>query len=103
MDVFISYAHEDAEFVGRLHAALSAQGREAWIDTEGIEPADRWRGSAQEAIERADAFVFVLSRASLGSRACLEELDYAISLNKRLIAICVDEAVADTEKPAALD
>lgn len=36
-----------------------------WIDKEGIEPSDRWRRSALEAIECSDAFVFVLSRHSL--------------------------------------
>jgi WD40 repeat protein len=103
MDLFISYAHEDSEFVVRLRQALSARGREVWVDTEGIEPADRWRGSAQEAIERTDSFVFVLSPASLASAACLEELDHGVSLNKRVIAICVDEAAAELDKPAAID
>jgi WD40 repeat protein len=103
MDVFVSYAHEDAAFAERLRQAISARGREVWVDTEGIQPADRWRSAAQRAIERADALVFVLSVASVGSRACLEELNYAVSLNKRLIAVCVAEEVADIEKPAALD
>lgn len=103
MDLFISYAHEDAGFVERLRSQLSARDHQVWLDTQDIEPSDRWRGSAQEGIERSDAFLFVLSRTSLGSRACLEELDYAVSLNKRLIAICVEEAAADANKPQALD
>lgn len=103
MDAFISYAHEDTEIVQRLARELLARGREVWVDVEGIEPADRWRGSVREATERADAFVFILSRASLASRACLEELDHAELLNKRLIAICVEEAVADLDKPEVLD
>lgn len=103
MDAFISYAHEDAEFVHRLRAALASGGREVWVDIEGIEPADRWRGSVHEAIDRSDAFLFVLSRPSVASRACLEELDYAVSVNKRVIAVCIEQAVADVEKPQALD
>ena len=102
MDAFISYAHEDAGFVGRLRASLSARGRETWVDTEGIEPADRWKGSVQEAIERSDAFVFVLSLAALRSHACLDELSLAVSLNKRLFAICIEQAATDVEKPEAL-
>ncbi len=60
-----------------------------------------WIG--QGAIDRSDAFVFVLSLASLSSSACLEELEYAVSVNKRLIAVCVEEAATDAGKPAAVD
>ncbi len=102
MDLFISYAHEEAAFVERLRAALLARGKEPWIDTEGIEPADRWRGSAQEAIERSDAFVFVLSRAALASEPCRGELDHALSVGKRLIVLCVEEAAGEGAVPEAV-
>ena len=102
-DVFISYAHDDERLVERLRAALSARERDVWIDTEGIEPADRWRLSALEAIERSDAFVFVLSRHSLASTACVGELEHAVSLNKRVIAICVEASAKDVAKPEILD
>jgi TIR domain len=102
-DVFISYAHDNEGFVERLRAALNARERDVWIDTEGIEPADRWRLSALEAIERSDAFVFVLSRHSLASEACRGELEHAVSLNKRVIAICVEESAKAVAKPEILD
>ena len=101
-DVFISYAHEDEEFVDRLRGALSARRREVWVDTEGIEPADRWKLSSHEAIERSDAFVFVISDRSLASEPCLGELDHAVSVNKRVIAICIEESAKDIAKPEIL-
>jgi WD40 repeat protein len=102
-DAFISYAHEDSAFVDGLREALTAHGRDIWVDTTGIEPADRWRRSAQEAIERSDALIFVISPASLASDACLGELDHGAALNKRVIAVCIDEAAADLDKPELLD
>ena len=102
-DVFISYAHEDATFVERLQAALASRGCDAWVDSAGIEPADRWRPSAEEAIDRSDALLFVISADSLRSEPCLGELHHATAVNKRIIPVCVDEAAADIDKPAALE
>jgi len=101
-DVFISYAHEDTQMVNGLMAALGDRHREVWIDARDIEPADRWKTSADEGIDRSDAFLFVVSTHSLVSDACLAELDYAQSLNKRLIPVCVDEDAVEMEKPDAL-
>ncbi|HUB75593.1 MAG TPA: TIR domain-containing protein [Solirubrobacteraceae bacterium] len=98
-DVFISYAHEDLAFVERLRGALEERGREVWSDHD-IEPADRWKRSADEAIDRSDTVVFVISVASLRSEPCRGELSYAQAAHKRLIAVCVEEAAADVaDKP----
>lgn len=101
-DVFISYASEDEEFVDRLRGALGRRKREVWVYTEGILPADDWRPAAHEAIERSDALLFVISRASLTSGPCLGEVRYAFSLEKRVIPVCIEEAAKDEEKPDRL-
>jgi WD40 repeat protein len=101
-DLFISYAHEDVELVERLRAGLESRGREVWSDRD-IEPADRWRASATEAIERSDSVLFVISTASLASEPCRGELAYAAQAHKRLIAVCVEEAAAEVDdKPAEI-
>jgi hypothetical protein len=99
-DVFISYGREDAEFVDRLREALVAHGDEVWVDRGGIEPSDRWMQSVREAIERSDAIVYVLSDDSLASKVCAEELEYAVSLNKRLIPICIQDPAEDAQIPS---
>lgn len=101
-DVFISYASEDEEFVDRLRGALGRRGREAWVYTEGVLPADEWRPAAHEAIERSDALLFVMSRASLASGPCLGEVAYAFSLEKRVIPVCIEEAAKDEPMPERL-
>src|SRR5438105_4940598 len=99
-DVFISYAHEDEDLVERLRAALERRGREVWSDTE-IEPADRWKDAAHEAIERSDAVLFVVSVASLASDPCRLEMAHATAMHKRLIVVAVEDAAADVaDKPA---
>jgi hypothetical protein len=88
--VFISYAREDQTFVRRLASALEARGRDVWVDWE-MEPADRWRESIREAIDAADAVVFVVSPDAVASEECGKELEHAASEHKRLIpVVCRD-------------
>lgn len=100
-DVFISYAREDQAVVRRLHERLVARGREPWVDWEGIEPSDKWLESIREAIDHADAVVFVLSTHSLASAVCRLELDHAVAQHKRLIPVVAGE-LGDNTVPDAL-
>ena len=89
--VFISYARKDSAFVRRLHDALEARGREAWVDWEGIPPTEKWLAKIRSAIEEADAFLFVISPEAVASEVCGIELDYAIKQHKRLIPVVYRE------------
>ena len=76
-DVFISYSRVDQVFVRQLHAALEAAGRGAWVDWEGIPPSAEWLVEIYAAIEAAGAFVFVISKHSVASAVCRQEIDHA--------------------------
>ena len=95
-DVFISYSRKDHEFVQRLHQALEAQGRQAYMDVEDIPAASRWRQEVAEAIEGANALVFVVSPDSVTSKACRQELDHAVSHHKRIIPVVCRDTEAKT-------
>jgi WD40 repeat protein len=86
-DVFISYSRKDREFVKRLEAELQNRGREAWVDWEGIRPAEEFMQAIFPAIEGTDTFIFVLSPDSVTSEICGKELAHAVSHNKRMIPI----------------
>jgi hypothetical protein len=86
-DLFISYSRKNAEFVRRLHGALSAQQRDIWADFEDIPlTADWWREITQ-GIESANVFAFIITPDSLESPICNLEVAHAISLNKRIVPI----------------
>ncbi len=91
-DVFVSYAREDSEVVARLARALRDRGNSVWIDEEGIESADRWRKALEEAIDAADAVVFVLSHHWVVSGPCRDELAYAVTGHKRLVPVVVEDS-----------
>lgn len=86
-DAFISYSRKDQAFVRLLFERLEVRGREIWVDWDGIPPTAEWMDEIQRGIEAADSFIFVLSPASLASRICLVELDYATEQGKRLVPV----------------
>jgi hypothetical protein len=93
--VFISYAREDAELVGRLHAALTARDRETWIDSKSIRPSEEWWARIRGGIEAAHAMVFVISPDSVDSRVCRDEFSHATTHNKRLIPVVARDVDVD--------
>jgi WD40 repeat protein len=86
-DVFISYAREDRKFVQRLHDALATQGRESWVDWEGIPASAKWMAEVRSAIDGADCFCFVVSPDSVESPVCREEAAHAAAANKRILPL----------------
>ena len=90
-DVFISYARAEKEFAQTLGEALRARGKDVWIDLDDIPPTAPWRAEVEGGIESADAFLFVISPASLASAECAHELEHAARLNKRIVPVVRQE------------
>jgi DNA repair exonuclease SbcCD ATPase subunit len=86
-DVFISYSRKDKEFVQTLHAALSQSHYETWIDWQDIPASAEWWAEIEAGIAASNTFVFVISPDSVSSKVCHQEIDYAISHQKRLLAV----------------
>ena len=70
VNIFISYRHvePDARFLKRLvtHLASIADDVTVWTD-KAIEPADEWRQEIEQAIERADVAIVLVSADSAAS------------------------------------
>ena len=96
-DVFVSYAHEDRDFVVKVHQALRGRGRTAWVDWDGIPPSAEWMTEIENAIIRAQAYVFVVSLQSASSPVCATEAGIAARHNKKVIPV-----VAEAVDPARL-
>ena len=85
--VFISYAREDEEIIARLGAALRANGRDVWVDTDDIRGTEEWARAIDAGIDSSDAIAFVLGPAFLVSMQCRRELEYAVQKGKRLVPL----------------
>ena len=100
-DVFISYSRRDGEFVHRLAHELESRGKEVWVDVEGIRDAEVFPEVLRRAIESSDAFVFVITPDAVRSQFCVEEVEHAVALNKRVVPLSL-RAVPDGELPDAI-
>ena len=79
-DVFISYAHDDQQWVRRLAENLHHAGLEVFLDTWRIGPGDVIVHALEDGILKSKNGIIVISPASLSSRWVNEE--YAAMLNR---------------------
>jgi hypothetical protein len=86
-DVFVSYSRKDKAFVQQLHEALVAQKRDVWIDWEDIPATADWWNEIKGGIDASNNVLFVISPDSAESKVCQDEINYAVSSNKRIIPI----------------
>ena len=90
-DVFISYSRRDIAFARLIREALQASQLDTWIDWDRIPVGERWWQEITEAIEGANVFMLIISRNSLGSKVCRDEIDLALRNHKRIVPILVDQ------------
>lgn len=86
-DVFISYSRKDKTFTEQLFSALATNGRDAWVDWEGIAYSVDWWHEICAGIDAADTFLFIISPDSLASMVCNQEIAYARENHKRIIPV----------------
>ena len=85
--VFLAHADEDAALAEQVRYSLMREGITVWISGRDIETGEDFQAAINRAIEEADNLVYLLSSASLQSSYCQHEIDYALSLNKRVIPL----------------
>jgi len=74
MPVFISYSHQDKDFVDKLAANLVMHKARVWIDRWELNVGDSIIDKIQEAIQESDALIIVISSSSMKSEWCKKEL-----------------------------
>ena len=84
--VFISYAHKDAsKLAQRLYGGLSQEGYEPWLDTARLTGGAIWTREIEEALDRSDIVLALLSRGSFQSDVCRAEQLRSLRKGKRVI------------------
>ena len=85
--LFISYSSEDRAWVHRLAEGLRAGGWEPWVDHPSIAAGSERRAAIVRALQTADAFVVVLSPASVKCRDVAQELSLAEEFGRRIVPL----------------
>jgi WD40 repeat protein len=101
MNVFISYARADGgPLARRLRDDFIAAEHEAWYDQSAIPGGADWSRAVEDAIDRCDCLVAVLTAGAFESAICRGEHLRALRRNKRLIPLL---AQAVTDRPVYLE
>lgn len=73
MDVFISYAREDAAIADRLYRDLvGVRGITPWLDSKKLLPGERWKLKIMDAVKRCDFFIVLLSNKSVSKQGFVQ-------------------------------
>jgi hypothetical protein len=84
---FFSYSREDSEFALKLAEDLKAEGANVWLDQLDIEPGQRWARAVQDALNRAQCVLVILSPASVNSNNVEDEVNFALEEHKTVVPV----------------
>ena len=92
--VFVSYAHKDgAELAFWLVEGLERAGFEAWIDRDRLNPGENWSREIEQALDRAEAVVAVLSPGAGESEICRAEHLRSLRKGRRVLPVLTARGV----------
>ena len=87
---FVSYAHRDSDKIHPYLKGLQDSGYNIWFD-KGIEAGTEWSNNIADHLKRCSAFLFFVSKNSVKSENCLDEVAYAKSHNKPSLLVFLDD------------
>ncbi len=89
-DIFISYSRKDIAFARLIKNSLEKSGLNIWIDWDRIPSGVPWWKTIEKAIQDSHTFLFIISKTSITSSVCKDEINTALRNNKRIIPVIVD-------------
>lgn len=90
--IFVSYAHIDKAFVYNTLRYINDSKVNVWYD-EGIQPSTEWVEEIAQAIKKSSLFVLFMSPSAVVSRFVRNEINYAVSLDKNILTIYLEETL----------
>ncbi|MFZ9739657.1 MAG: toll/interleukin-1 receptor domain-containing protein, partial [Prochlorotrichaceae cyanobacterium] len=94
-EVFLAYAEENRGTAEKIRNSLRREGFTVWTNTTDIHAGNDFQKVIERGIEETDSVVYLLSPAAVRSGYCQHELEYALSLQKRIIPVLVEETPSD--------
>jgi hypothetical protein len=85
--VYLTYSREDSAAARRIQQDLSDRGIETWLDIEQLAAGSEWRAQSQEALDKADALVVLVSPALRNNKYASQEISYTSNRSKRILPL----------------
>ncbi len=98
--LFVSYPRENKREANELVGHLQSLNCEVWVDSS-LRGGQTWWDEIIHRIADCDAFIAIVSHATLNSAACRREREWALKLNKPVLPVAV-EHVLETALPRDL-
>ncbi|AFY38534.1 putative Chase2 sensor protein [[Leptolyngbya] sp. PCC 7376] len=98
-EIFLCHAASDQDILGKVDEAISRAGLTAWSSERDIKSGVDFQDAIKQGIETTDNVVYLLSAESVKSSYCQFEIDYALSLNKRIIPVLIESIDLKTIHP----
>src|SRR5580692_4928830 len=97
--IFLSHSSANNAEAVALRDWLEREGwkEEIFLDLDpnrGIAAGERWKRALNEAANRCEAVLFLVSKAWLASDWCIKEFHLAHRLNKRLFGLLIEDLAA---------
>jgi len=89
--IFVSYSSNDRPFAIGLVKELQNLGANVWIDQLGIGLGENWDNAIEEALEKSETFMLIISPTSVESPNVQDEVSIAINTNKKMVPILIKE------------
>ena len=86
-NLFITYSGADKDAASRVEQDLRARGLKVYFDENEVAAGSTWRAQTQDALDRADGVVVLVSPALRDSRWAAQEISYAWSAGKRILPL----------------
>lgn len=90
--IFVSYAHKDSDTVLPILNNLTENNVEIWYDN-GIEAGSEWPDYIAQKIMNCDRMLCFVSEGYSESKNCSRELNFAISRNKPILSIYLNDKI----------
>ena len=87
---FFSYSRVDSDFAKKLATDLRNAGADIWLDQLDIVPGSAWDVAIQNALNGAGGVLAIISDTSIQSKNVMDEVSYAISQEKRIIPLILE-------------
>jgi hypothetical protein len=107
--VLISYSREDQAIAAGLQRSLEERGLTVWRDLTNLRTGEDWRTAVHDNLRIADAFVVLLSAASVESDSVKQEIGWALESYDRVdgirgfVPLLLSDLPADAVPWGALD
>lgn len=90
--VFISYSSKDSRQAYRIYKLLQKEQIHCWIAPDSLSPGGNYAAEITNAIDTCTHFLLILSAHSQASQHVQREIEIAVSFNKTIIPIQIDNS-----------